>query len=132
MKDFNFLNLSSIYSGSDNANNGCIAFPDGTLICYGKIDKYVEFSAYLGAYRAVITNPFTFYTTVNFDGKEKKLNFLFPPVVIVGQASDADYAYASVTGVERNLNAITKITFERSSAITDWLSPHYIAIGRWK
>lgn len=126
------MNLSSIYSGSDNANNGCIAFPDGTLICYGKTDKYVEFSAMFSEYCATITNPFTFYTTVNFGGKEKKLNFLFPPIVIVEQASNSDYAYSLVVGVERNSVAITKITLQRSGEISGWVAPHYIAIGRWK
>lgn len=134
MKKFNFLNTKAIRSSYD-ADNGCIALEDGTLICYGKTDKYVEVeqSAYYNDYRVIVQKPFgDFYTTVTVDNERVQLAFINPPVVIVNQASNADYLYGNIVGVTRNVNRIENITFSRSREGTGWIAPHYIAIGRWK
>lgn len=133
MKSFDFLNTGSIKSNYD-ADNGCIVIEDGTLICYGKTDKYVELaqSGY-GDYRAILLKPFgDFYSTVIVDGVEKKYTFVTPPIVLVDQASSDDYMYGSVIGVIRTTERIESVTISRSVQENGWVTPHYIAIGRWK
>lgn len=134
MKKFSLLNPKALRSSYNN-DNGCIALEDGTLICYGKTDKYVEVeqSAYYNDYRVIVQKPFEdFNTTVTVDNEQVQLVFINPPVVIVNQASNADYLYGNIVGVTRNVNRIENITFSRSREGTGWIAPHYIAIGRWK
>lgn len=115
----NLLQDSDIESEKDSF----IKFPDGTLICYGYLEREdVSFSMQTGSmYRAIIDSNITF-----------PIPYVTYPRVVVTSGSDADYQYCDVYGVIRNKEGISRIDLLKPVNETGNVLLQYIAIGRWK
>ena len=111
--------INSIVESGSNDNGSWVKFADGTMICYGSFDLYLDnFVAWGSLYSQDYENPLNFpqtFTSINACLVENSGN-----------------AAAFISRVAYNTNGITKLSPARPTASTSTYTFSYIAIGKWK
>ena len=111
--------INSIVENGSNDNGSWIKFADGTMICYGSFDLYLNnFVAWGSLYSQDYENPHNFpqtFTSINTCLLENSGN-----------------AAAFISRAAYDTNGITKISPTRPTTSTATYTFSYIAIGKWK
>ena len=111
--------INSVVENGSNDNGSWIKFADGTMICYGSFDLYLDtFVAWGSLYSQDYENPHNFpqtFTSINTCLLENSGN-----------------AAAFISRVAYDTNGITKLSPTRPTTSTATYTFSYIAIGKWK
>lgn len=111
--------INSVVESGSNNNGSWIKFADGTMICYGSFDLYLDnFVAWGSLYSQDYENPHNFPQT-----------FASINTCLVENSGNAA---AFISRVAYNTNGITKISPTRPTTSTATYTFSYIAIGKWK
>lgn len=111
--------INSVVESGTNDNGSWIKFADGTMICYGSFDLYLDnFVEWGSLYSQDYENPLNFpqtFTSINTCLVENSGN-----------------AAAFISRASFDINGITKISPTRPTTSTATYTFSYIAIGKWK
>lgn len=115
--------VDSIIESGSNENGNYIKYSDGTMICYGHVDKKLSGMAAWGSlYNLDMTDVLSY-----------PQNFITLPIVNMNIISDGAGSVAGwIANITTTNDGITKATFVRPTTSLYEIRMAYIAIGKWK